>query len=95
MKNNKEMEGSRTEEIKKLIEKDNELVDTWRLFFQPGSIIKHFNIEKRLSALDPNVHRPNREDWIAGVSLEVLKGSFYAVPIITLGIKTYQSYTGN
>ena len=84
-----------TEELEKLVLENTKILDTWRLFLQPGSTLRHLNIERKISKLMPEHQPPNYKDWMFATGLEIMKTGMYAWPIVYMGIKAYQSFTGS
>ncbi len=84
---------SQTERLEKLVGENTKILESWRLYLQPGSALRHLNIERQISELDPNYQPPNYKDWMFAASLEVIRlGILW--PVIELGIKVYQAYSG-
>jgi hypothetical protein len=82
--------------LERLIEENDKIVRSWRLFLKPGAILQHLNLERRISNLVPGIiSAPTSKDWVRGVAYESGKIALYIVPIAAIGLRAYQAYTGN
>ena len=82
-------------ELERLVKETDTLVRSCRLYFQPGSIVRFFNNERKIAKLNPQRQPPSFKDWMYGVSMEIIRGGFYAAPLVATGIKLYQVYAGD
>jgi hypothetical protein len=76
--------------LEELVKKENKIIDTWRLYFQPGSILRYLNIERQISKLDPSEDAPNYKDWMIATGFEMTRIGLYAFPILKIGVKLYR-----
>jgi hypothetical protein len=82
--------------LERLIEQNDRIVRSWRLFLKPGAILQHLNLERKITSLNSTItSAPTPRDWIRGVAYESGKIALYVAPLVTMGIKAYQAYTGN
>lgn len=81
--------------LERLLDENNQLVDSWRFFLQPGSAVKYLNNERRIAKLGRAAHKPQIVDWMYAASVEFLRAAVYASPIVVGGVKAYQACIGS
>ncbi|MEK6855802.1 MAG: hypothetical protein AABX66_01445 [Nanoarchaeota archaeon] len=69
---------------------NNQIIDSWRLFLQPDSILKIFINEEEMHRLNNQSERPTLEDLTFGVTMETVRLGIYTSGLITVGYFIYK-----
>ena len=81
--------------LEQLVEENTKLRNTWRLLFQPGAVIRHLNLERKIARLLPGKKAPSIGTWIYGTSLDLARTALYSTAIIEIAKDLYKTYTGS